>query len=237
MKHDAWAPVIESRTRRFNAYTPPSVETENRAMGGMTGGSVPTMLTAGEGFIPAPIAQRIGYNNLDHMNSTGEMPTVQGPGGRDNVGPMGLSEGDFIIRKSSTDKLLNNNPNMMRFAMQNPDGFRRGAQGYYEGGLVGGSDLTMSASSLSPQQGRGPGESSPGGEVSQETSKGTTAQGSSETTNNISINVSIDSAGSEKMTEGSAEGSYEEERNLSLKIKSAVLDVIREEKRIGGELS
>ena len=237
MKHDAWAPVIESRTRRFNAYTPPSVETEKRAMGGMTGGSVPTMLTAGEGFIPAPIAQRIGYNNLDHMNSTGEMPTVQGPGGRDNVGPMGLSEGDFIIRKSSTDKLLNNNPNMMRFAMQNPDGFRRGAQGYYEGGLVGGSDLTMSASSLSPQQGRGPGESSLGGEVSQETSKGTTAQGSSETTNNISINVSIDSAGSEKMTEGSAEGSYEEERNLSLKIKSAVLDVIREEKRIGGELS
>ena len=203
----------------------------------MTGGSLPTMLTAGEGFVPAPIAQRIGYNNLNHMNSTGEIPTIQGEAGRDKVGPVGLSEGDFIIRKSSTDKLLNNNPNMMRFAMQNPDGFRRGEQGYYEGGIVGGSELTMPASSLTPQGGEGATRGSMDSGDRQGSSVEKTATGSSETTNNISINVSIDGTGAEKSTEAGDEGSYEEERTLSLKIKSAVLDVIRQEKRIGGELS
>ena len=153
------------------------------------------------------------------------------------MGPVGLTEGDFIIKKSSTDKLLNNNPNMMRFAMQNPEGFKRGDKGYYEGGLVGGSDLTMPASSFSPQQAGIPNGASLMEESSQETSRGVTSQGSSETTNNISINVSIDGSGTEKETGDGAEGSYEEERNLSIKIKSAVLDVIRQEKRIGGELS
>ena len=74
-------------------------------------------------------------------------------------------------------------------------------------------------------------------ESNQETSTGGVSQGATETTNNISINVSIDSSGSENATEEGAEGSYERERDLSLKIKGAVLDVIREEKRIGGELS
>ena len=106
------------------------------------------MLTAGEGFVPAPIAQRIGYANLDHMNTTGTLPRIDGPGGIDKVGPVGLSEGDFIIKRSSTDKLLRENPNLMRFAIQNPDGFRRGERGYYDGGLVDGSSLTVSAESL-----------------------------------------------------------------------------------------
>ena len=32
------------------------------------------------------------------------------------------------------------------------------------------------------------------------------------------------------------EGSYQREKDLSMKIKSAVLEVIRQEKRVGGEL-
>ena len=94
------------------------------------------MLTAGEGVIPSSIAGRMGYDNLDYMNTTGSLPIIQGPGGIDNVGPMGLSEGDFVLRRGSTDKLTRENPNMMRFALQNPEGFRRAAAGYYEGGLV-----------------------------------------------------------------------------------------------------
>ena len=57
------------------------------------------------------------------------------------------------------------------------------------------------------------------------------------TTNNININVSIDISGGEVANEENPEASYEQERDLSLKIKNAVLNVIREEKRIGGELS
>ena len=60
---------------------------------------------------------------------------------------------------------------------------------------------------------------------------------STETTNNINVNVTIDQSGQEKVSTDSSSGSYEEEQKLSMKIKSAVLDVIREEKRIGGELS
>ena len=200
-----------------------------------SGGSIPTMLTAGEGYVPAPIAQRIGYNNLNYMNSTGDMPIIQGQGGVDNVGPMGLNEGDFIIRKSSTDKLLNNNPNMMRFAMQNPEGFKRGAQGYYEGGLVGEGDLTMPSVSLSDQPAQSGFER--GGSSQVQGRQLSSSAGSSETTNNISINVSIDGGGVETSTGGEEGSSYEKERDLSLKIKGAVLEVIREEKRIGGELS
>ncbi|MGY8817444.1 MAG: hypothetical protein ACKVHB_06735, partial [Pseudomonadales bacterium] len=39
-----------------------------------SGGSVPAMLTAGEGFIPAKTAKRIGYENLNTMNKTGNLP-------------------------------------------------------------------------------------------------------------------------------------------------------------------
>ena len=64
------------------------------------------------------------------------------------------------------------------------------------------------------------------------------AQGkTSDVTNNINVNVTIDQSGQEKVSSDSSGGSYEEEQNLSLKIKTAVLDVIRQEKRIGGELN
>lgn len=71
-----------------------------------------------------------------------------------------------------------------------------------------------------------------------QSTRGTSSNlGSSETTNNINVNVTIDQSGQEKVSTDSSSGSYEEEQKLSMKIKSAVLDVIREEKRIGGELS
>ena len=202
------------------------------------GGSIPAMLTAGEGYIPAPIAKRIGYNNLSHMNNTGSMPIVKGTGGVDNVGPVGLDSGDFIMKKSSTNKLLRDNPNAMRFSLQGQSDGRRGAQGYYEGGVVG-SELTVPARSLGPQK-------SPQGnrlqlldqkesEKSDSGAAGSTTN--AETTNNININISIDKAGAEVESQEGGEDSYEKERNLSMKIKGAVLEVIREEKRIGGELS
>jgi TP901 family phage tail tape measure protein len=214
---------------------------KGKAIHRQSGGSIPAMLTAGEGFVPAPIAKRIGYENLSRMNTTGELPIVQGKGGVDNVGPVGLTEGDFIIKKSSTDKLLRDNPNMMRFALQNPDGFKRGESGYYEGGIVGKTSAAPSPSMA---------KASPVNRISnveqveminqpinQRPQASTEVQKVGETTNNINVNVTIDQAGAESVSTDSSAGSYEEEQQLSLKIKSAVLDVIRQEKRIGGELS
>ena len=197
------------------------------------------MLTAGEGFIPAPIAKRIGYGNLDVMNKTGSIPTIQGPGGIDKVGPVGLSEGDFIIRKSSTDKLMRENPNMMRFASQNPDGFRRGETGYYEGGIVGTGDVA----SRSIPASSGSAASQPVNRIqplieaaeAQQKEKISHSQ-NNEVTNNINVNVTIDSSGNERVEAESPQGSYEQEQQLAMKIKSKVLEVIREEKRLGGEL-
>ena len=209
-----------------------------------SGGEIPAMLTAGESFIPAPIAKRIGYDNLNKMNRTGSLPIIEGPGGIDNVGPVGLSEGDFIIRRSSTDKLLRENPNMMRFAMQNPDGFRKAEQGYYQGGIVGTSSSPSSPVSA-PQKTSG---AKPAPAVENRISsllEGTqanqketvTTNQNTEVTNNINVNVTIDKSGNEKVSTEGAQGTYEQEQQLAMKIKTKVLEVIREEKRIGGELS
>lgn len=205
-----------------------------------SGGSIPAMLTKGEAVIPSAIASRIGYNNLNKMNTTGDFPIVDGKGGIDNVGPVGMNPGDFVIRKSSTDKLKRTNPNLMRFAAQNPDGFRRAAKGYYNGGIVdseltypsqsmgGGSYGTRQSPELSPQPETGG-------------SGSTTGSSGGAVTNNINVNVTIDKSGGEVSTESSdtqgEASSYNNEKQLSQKIKAAVLDVIRQEKRVGGELS
>tara|TARA_Y100000310_G_C20365450_1_gene660946 strand:- start:238 stop:768 length:531 start_codon:yes stop_codon:yes gene_type:complete len=175
------------------------------------------------------------------MNDTGNIPIVKGPGGVDNVGPMGLNPGDFVIKRGSTDKLLRENPNMMRFAMQNPDGFRRAAAGYYDGGLVGEGDMAYSRGmeSATTQDGADAGNRM-NLLTSTDNTRSSEVTGSqrNETTNNININVSIDPSGAESTTEeGDAEADYNKEKELSAKIKNAVVEVIREEKRIGGELS
>lgn len=204
------------------------------------GGSVPAMLTAGESIIPAKQARSIGYSNLNIINKTGTLPTVQGPGGIDNVGPVALTPGDFVIRKSSTQK-LNNNPNLMRMSAANPGMYRKGGEvlrGYYNGGVVepGASQVSIpnrvkeqNTSSIyadAPMD-----QTSPMGSSS-------SASKSGDVTNNININISIDKAGSESQeVTADAEGSYEQEKELSMKIKAAVLEVIRREKRVGGELS
>ena len=209
-----------------------------------SGGEIPAMLTAGESFIPAPIAKRIGYDNLNKMNRTGSIPIIDGPGGVDNVGPVGLSEGDFIIRRSSTDKLLRDNPNMMRFAMQNPDGFRKAEKGYYKGGIVG--TASSPSSSISTPQTTSGAKPAPvvenrissllEGTQANQTETAATNQ-NTEVTNNINVNVTIDKSGNEKVSTEGTQGTYEQEQQLAMKIKTKVLEVIREEKRIGGELS
>ena len=201
-----------------------------------SGGQIPAMLTAGEAYVPADMAKKIGYDSLNRINKEG---IIQGPGGIDNVGPVGLNPGDFIIRKSSTDKLLNANPNGLRDSLMGGGFTRRATQGYYNGGMAGDS-LTVPSQSLSPR--RSNFDTSVSNMADQEISatqeKTTNQSGSSATTNNINVSVKIDSSGKETVESSTdGEGSYEREKDLSIKIKSAVLDVIRQEKRVGGELS
>ena len=231
---------IDQRNRNFLLNNLES-SYENRALRKNSGGKIPSMLTRGEGFIPSSIARRIGYQNLETMNRTGSMPTIQGPSGIDKVGPVGLDEGDFIIRKSSTDKLMRDNPNTMRFAMQNPDGFRRGATGYYEGGIVGtGSSANFALSQPNQTQAT---SNEPVNRIQPliEPPKAsgiekTSAAQNNEITNNINVNVTIDSSGKESVEAQTPEGSFQQEQELAMKIKTRVLEVIREEKRLGGEL-
>ena len=199
------------------------------------------MLTKGETVISQNSAKRIGYDNLNRMNTTGEFPIVDGIGGIDNVGPVSLNSGDFVLRKSSTDKLNRTNPNMMRFASQNPDGFRRASRGYYNGGVVD-SELTFPSASMEAGGSYGT-RQAPGLSPQPESSDPGSASSSSggAVTNNINVNVTIDESGGEASTESSdtqgSSASYSKEKDLSQKIKAAVLDVIRQEKRVGGELS
>jgi hypothetical protein len=206
------------------------------------GGSVvPAMLTAGESLIPSSVAKKIGYSNLEQLNTSGDIPIIRGQSGIDKVGPVGLNEGDFVVKKSSTDKLMKRNPNLFKMAVQNPDGFRKGINNYYQGGVVSNNRLpSVSAQpQIAPQlpQVQAP-QMAPLPESTGQS--GQQSSSSSNVTNNISVNVSIDESGKETSTEtGGAEGSKggANEKDLSKKIKAAVLDVIRQEKRVGGELS
>ena len=207
-----------------------------------SGGQVPAMLTRGESIIPGDVAKKIGYDNLNKMNNTGEFPIVKGRGGIDNVGPVSLNSGDFVLKQSATNKLNRTNPNLMRFAASNPEGFRRtAARGYYNGGVVG-SELTYPSTSMGSGGQYGTRQAP---ELSPQTGSGDTGSSSSSSggavTNNINVNVTIDKAGGEVSTESNdtqgAASSYSKEKELSQKIKAAVLDVIRQEKRVGGELS
>jgi TP901 family phage tail tape measure protein len=215
--------------------------TRPAALARQGGGSIPAMLTAGEGYVPASVAQRIGYTNLNKMNQTGSLPIINGPAGIDKVGPVGLNEGDFIIKKSSTDKLLRENPHMMKFALQNPEGFKRGERGYYEGGVVGtatraapSAPKTYKAQSAPEPRNR---ISSLIEEVDQTKAQESVQSTSNSITNNINVNVSIDKSGNESVSTEQTGSSLEKEKDLSMKIKAKVLEVIRDEKRIGGELS
>ncbi len=207
-----------------------------------SGGQIPAMLTRGESVIPGDVAKKIGYDNLNKMNNTGEFPIVKGRGGIDNVGPVSLNSGDFVLKQSSTNKLNRTNPNLMRFAASNPEGFRRtAARGYYNGGVVG-SELTYPSTSMGSGEQYGTRQAP---ELSPQTGSGDTGSSSSSSggavTNNINVNVTIDKAGGEVSTESNdtqgTASSYSKEKELSQKIKAAVLDVIRQEKRVGGELS
>lgn len=204
------------------------------------GGSVvPAMLTAGESLIPSSVAKKIGYSNLEQLNTSGDIPIVRGQSGIDKVGPVGLGEGDFVIKKSSTDKLMKRNPSLFKMAVQNPDSFRKNVNNYYQGGLVSNdrSPSTSSQPQMSPQVST---PQAPQMAPLPQSGDGVNQQSgsTSNVTNNISVNVSIDGSGKETSTEkGDATGGAGNEKDLSKKIKAAVLDVIRQEKRVGGELS
>ena len=205
-------------------------------LGFNNGGTVPSMLTAGESFIPANVAKKIGYSTLEKLNTTGEIPIVQGKAGIDKVGPVGLSDGDFIIKKSSTDKLMRKNPNTFKMAVKNPDGFRRQVNNYYDGGMVssGRSPVSSPSPSYSPPQPSVDQFATPQAPAAQAAQS---AGGSSSVTNNVNVNVTIDQSGKETSTKTGDTGKGNSDKDLSMKIKAAVIDVIRQEKRVGGELS
>ena len=135
---------------------------------------------------------------------------------------------------------MRNNPNLFKMATQNPDGFRKSINNYYNGGVVSDSNRIPSATqsgnraspSVAPQQDQFAPLPEPGPVRGSDS-------GSSSVTNNINVNVTIDESGksTESSSGGDGSGKMSEQRDLSTKIKAAVLDVIRQEKRVGGELS
>ena len=128
--------------------------------------------------------------------------------------------------------------------MQNPDGFRKAEKGYYKGGIVG--TASSPSSSISTPQTTSGAKPAPvvenrissllEGTQANQTETAATNQ-NTEVTNNINVNVTIDKSGNEKVSTEGTQGTYEQEQQLAMKIKTKVLEVIREEKRIGGELS
>ena len=187
------------------------------------GGAVPSMLTNGEFVFSKNSAESIGPEALTRINQFADGGHVFGRGGIDNVGPVMLQEGEFVVRAESARKMESRQPGILSLLNEKPR-VARGLLGYHDGGVVGNSTpLTMTTEDI---------EKAPRASSTPEV-KG----GSGEVTNNINISVNVAKDGSATVTEDAGgEGDYSQAKGLSEKIKSSVLDVIIQEKRIGGSL-
>ena len=182
------------------------------------------MLTNGEFVFSKKSAEAIGPEALTKINRFAEGGHVFGRGGIDNVGPVMLNEGEFVVRAESARRMESKTPGILSMLNERPQA-ARGLLGYQEGGPVGSTTPAPMQSAVY--------EANPTSEP-----KATTEGGESGVTNNINISVNVASDGSASVTTNSEEGSdYSQAKGFSEKIKSSVLDVIQQEKRVGGSLS
>ena len=199
------------------------------AQGFEKGGNVPAMLTDGEFIFSQKAASQLGEKTLNDLNGFERGGHVKGPGGIDRVGPLMLQNGEFVVNAGSTNALESEKPGLLSLLNEKPGRAREFLQGYQEGGRVGDAMRGASSAGLGltalNHPDRAPVDSSQ------------VIAGDMGVTNNINISINVDKGGAVS-TETAAEGQdeYAQQRQLSSKIKNAVIDVIRDEKRLGGEL-
>ena len=121
--------------------------------------------------------------------------------------------------------------------MQNPNGFRKAAKGYYAGGVITKDNKSESPLALETQKPKTVNRIESFLNKPEQKASAASSESNQQTTNNINVNVTLETSGQEKVAVQGSGGKAENEQELALKIKSKVLEVIREEKRIGGELS
>ena len=110
-------------------------------------------------------------------------------------------------------------------------------KGYKSGGYVG--DFDQPKDSRVAREDKNPlldNEIKSGSELTQEKDTSQNVENNENVTNNISININMDNQGNAE-ADVTNESAQENAANLAKKIKDAVMQAIREEKRNGGELS
>ena len=132
-----------------------------------------------------------------------------------------LEDGSFVINARSTQKMEEDNPGIMSMLSSKPNIAKAMLAGFNQGGRVGGQgSATVNEVTASDA-----------GKINSQVSQ------NKESTNNINISINIDKSGNNsESTSISAEEEYRENQEMSNRIKDAVLNVIRQEKRVGGEL-
>jgi hypothetical protein len=193
---------------------------------------VPAMLTKGEFVFSKRSSSQIGEGLLREINQYKRGGHVSGPGGIDKVGPVMLQAGEFVINAKSVKDIEQDKPGVLSGLNSNPRVAQSLLSGFRNGGLVGspmGQDKTAATSA-------GYIENSVTADLNQSPEIQNQSQDST-VTNNINISVNIDKNGDAE-TSTSPEGASDEYEGaqFSDRIKEAVIRVIREEKRVGGDL-
>ena len=201
-------------------------EYEFKNKGGSIGGGVPAMLTDGEYVFDKKSASGIGARFLETINRYNKGGFISGEKGVDNVGPFMLEEGSFVINAKATKKMEEDSPGIMSMLSSKPNIAKSMIAGFNQGGAVG---------NVGTAEGKG---ATVVNETPSNSKKiNSTAVQGGDSTNNINISINIDKSGNESESKSiSVEAEYKENQEMTNRIKDAVLNVIRQEKRVGGEL-
>ena len=121
-----------------------------------------------------------------------------------------LDDGEYVIRASSVQKMERENPGMLD-KLNN-------SQGFAQGGSVSNNNAVSNITTNS------------------ENSDSSSNNSSNESTNNVTVNINVGSGGSGGQSTNVEGNATEGQTAMAGKLKAAVLQVISEEKRVGGML-
>jgi hypothetical protein len=159
---------------------------------------------------------------------------IEGVSGDNNI--IKAEGGEFIINKKSVEKINQDTPGLLE-DLNSQRYSKNVLKGYKSGGYVG--DFDQPKDSRVAREDKNPlldNEIKSGSELTQEKDTSQNVENNENVTNNISININMDNQGNAE-ADVTNESAQENAANLAKKIKDAVMQAIREEKRNGGELS
>ena len=158
---------------------------------------------------------------------------IEGLSGDNNI--IKAADGEFIINEKSVREINKESPGLLDDL--NSKRYNKNLlQGYAKGGYVGETETPTDRKPLEETTNLQNDQTNTQNSFTENAENNVASETSENITNNISININMDGKGNAE-AEVSSEDSKQNAADMAKKIKDAVMQVIRDEKRTGGELS